>query len=374
MTKSIHHKTAAGIFLIAGALGQPGAALAQEKLVEYTKQTAGAYSDVQALNSLMVLDFSGEDSRPTDGKSAEGKAFAGALAGELKNLQINNKLAFPQVRNEAAGAQLSKVRSAEAGAALVSQLGSKFGVDGVVWGEVNKAEVTSNVHQGERVKTTLETTKETFSTLTTIFGSKSSEKTEKPVMVDCTKYVGDYVVTPAIFKTNGGKILYTKQIVKNSSVEICGGVVKNSGGFLGLSSGSSSQPLSPAGIIANLRQQAVAEMIAQLKPQPGGKAKVAFKTKFPDITDAALRTKLGGAIDWLNGNDPETACNIFIGADSGTNTKQYSLLFNIAACFELRNNDRAAKDAYLAARQILLDTGGKADPSLIAAIKRLTAS
>jgi len=351
-----HSKSAAltrrlpALLLITGALCQPMAASAQEMSVRYNKYTGGQFGDVFNLETLAVVDFLGSD----------GHDFAEALGGELKNLQINNKPAF-SIRNERTGPALSKARTPEAGKPYAIQIGQKFGMKGVVWGEVNNATITTDRHKGEKVKSAAEIASDTYKRMT-------GQTVPPPAMVDCVNHSGSYTVTPYIFKTDGGSIVYTKQFSKNSSVEICAGVVKGSP-FLGLPQGGNTQAITPAGLIALLRKQVIADIIREMRPPAPTQVTVRFKTKFPDVADAALRAKLEQSVTWLS-EDIEVACRNFMSAGAGEKTEQYSLLFNIAACLEVRQNEKAARGAYLAAREKLITEQKRPDSSLTAALRR----
>jgi len=342
------------LLLITGALCQPMAASAQEKQVEYTKQGSGPLGEIFNLTSLAIVDFAGPD----------GKPFAQALGGELRGLQINGQPAFT-IRNELSGPLLSKARTPEAGRPFVIQMGQKLGVKGVVWGEINEASVTTEHHQGQKVKTPAEAAQEAMLLL-------QGKPLPPPVMVDCVAHRGAYTATISFFQTEGGKILHTKQINKNGNVEICGGIIKG-GSILGLPKGGSGQAMTPDGIIGNLRKDVIADLIGQMKPPVGTKVKASFKTKFPDVADEALRKKLERAASYISNTDAELSCDTFIKEGHGPATEQYSLMFNIAACMEVRHNEKAAKEYYLVARKIRFESGQGRDSSLDAALHRVGA-
>ena len=328
-----------GIFLLfAGIFSHAANAMAQEVTYTYNQVTPGPYTLITSLTSLGIVPFRGVD----------GEAFAEALAGKLLEIRLGDKPAF-NVRNGDSGAAPGKVGNPAVDATFIRAAGAKLGVKGVVWGNVTSASVSSKNYTGSEQDCP---------------GFLDLSKCHS-VPVDCTSYQGNYTVTPSVFRVEDGKILYTKQIQKTSSTDVCGGKVK--GSLLDIFN-KKKIVVTPDAIMTAMRQEAVNAMADDIKPPASHSVTIPFKSNFPEF-DAATQIQLKAALPWLKGQRDDRACDIFTRLGSGSDTKQYSLLFNIAACMEVQNNPKAALELYQAADHILQAP----DKSLNAALKRLGA-
>ncbi len=220
---------------------------------------------------------------------------------------------------------------------------------GILWGNIVAAGVTTEKYVG---------------TTTSCSGKVCSQ-----VPVDCVKYQGSYTVTPTIYGAETGKILYQKMLKKDSVTNVCGGTVtSNSFGemFGSLFGKKKQEALTPDSIMTAIRMQAAQEVITELTPKVR-KAKVGFKTKFPEY-DKDNQDKLALAIAQLKSGRPDKACGMFEAMGEGAATKQLSLRYNLAACEEVNANYKVARQIYEAYDR----DHPQVDPTLNAALKRLS--
>ena len=307
--------------LILAVLGATPA-LAQQYVYTFDQRVPGNYDDVFKLPSIGVISLRG----------ADGSNFSAAMAGELQAIRIGNVPAF-SVRTEDSGAAPGKSRETSADTVFARAAANRLGVKGLLWGTVTAAGVATNRYTGEN---------------TDCDGSKCRQ-----VPVDCVKYEGSYTVTPVIYSAETGRILYQRQIKRDSVTDVCAGTVRQSsiGGILSslnfFGKKKEEQALTPDSIMTAMRLEAVKAIITDLTPQVR-KAKVGFKTKFPEF-DKDVQARLALAIAQLKSGRPDKACGMFGElAGEGAATPQLSLRFNLAACEEVNGNFTVARQIYQA--------------------------
>lgn len=295
-------------------------ASAQQFLYTFDQRLPSNYEEVFNLPSIGVIPLRG----------ADGQNFSAAMAGELQAVRIGSRPAF-SIRTEDSGAAPGKGRKSPPDAVYVRAAADRLGVKGVLWGTVTAAGVTTDPYVGS----------------TTVCNNGVCNQ----VAVKCLKYQGSYTVTPVIYAADTGKILYQRQIKRDSVTDVCGGNVQSSslsGLFEGLfGKKKEQQALTPDSILTAIRLDAAKTIIADLTPKTR-KAKVGFKTKFPEF-DKPAQAKLALAIGQLKSGRPDKACGMFGElAGEGAATKQLSLRFNLAACEEVNGNYNVAKQIYQA--------------------------
>lgn len=299
---------------------QPVAASAQQYVFNYDQRLPSNYDEVFNLPSIGVIPLRG----------ADGQNFSAAIAGELQAVRIGSRAAF-SIRTEDSGAAPGKSRKSPPDTVYVRAAADRLGVKGILWGTITAAGVTADKYVGS----------------TTV----CENNTCKQVPINCIKYQGSYTVTPVIYAAETGKILYQRQIKRDSVTDVCGGNVQNSslgdifGGLFGKK--KEQQALTPDSIMTAIRLDAAKTVVADLTPKTQ-KAKVGFKTKFPEF-DKETQAKLGLAIAQLKSGRSDKACGMFgeLGGE-GPATKQLSLRYNLAACEEVNGNYTVAKQIYQA--------------------------
>ncbi|WP_421849643.1 hypothetical protein [Novosphingobium sp.] len=298
----------------------PASAMAQQFVYSYDQRLPSNYDDVFNLPSIGVIPLRGVD----------GQNFSAAMAGELQAIRIGNRPAF-SIRTEDSGAAPGKTRKSPPDTVYARTAADRLGVKGLLWGTITSAAVTTDKYIGA--------------------ATSCQNKVCTEVPIDCFKYQGSYTVTPVIYAADTGKILYQRQIKRDSVTDVCGGMVRSSslgdifGGLFGKK--KEQQALTPDSIMTAIRLDAVRSVIADLTPKTR-KAKVGFKTKFPEF-DKDGQTRLALAIDQLKSGRPDKACGMFeqMGGE-GAATKQLSLRYNLAACEEVNGNFNVAKQIYQA--------------------------
>ena len=379
MNRTLSLFASAGLAL---ALMIPAPALADGYVYVFDQRLPGAYDDVFNLPSLGVIPLRGND----------GQGFSATIAGELQQVRIGARAAFA-IRTEETGAVAGKSRKAPPDSVFVRAAADRLGVKGIMWGSITASTVQSS----------------NYSKMTQICNGSVCGN----VPVQCQKYQGTFVVTPAIYSGDNSRILYQRTIKKDTMIDICAGQVQsdssgdlggtigkvgnlaNSGSnlssaaggvggavnsvgsalsgigaiksLLGKSGKSKNEPVAvtPESIMAALRMDAAQEIIADLTPK-AHKAKVGFKTRFPEF-DKDTQAKLALAIDQLKSGRPDKACGIFQSYGEGAATKQLSLRYNLAACEEVNANYRVAKQLYDAYDKDMTAV----DPMLNDALKRM---
>lgn len=290
--------------------------VAQQYVYSFDQRLPSNYDDVFNLPSIGVISLRG----------ADGQNFAAAVAGELQAVRIGNRPAF-SIRTEDSGAAPGKSRKSPPDTVYARAAADRLGVKGVLWGTITAAGVTTDKYVGAT---------------TSCVNKVCSE-----VPIDCFKYQGSYTVTPVIYAADSGKILYQRMIKRDSVTDVCGGMVqKTSLGdiFTGLFGKKKQEALTPDSIMTAIRLDAAQAIIADLTPKTR-KAKVGFKTKFPEF-DKDTQTKLGLAIDQIKSGRPDKGCGMFEALGEGPATKQLSLRYNLAACEEVNGNYKVAKQIY----------------------------
>ncbi|WP_353229521.1 hypothetical protein [Novosphingobium sp.] len=342
--------------LFGGGMFAPGAR-AQQFTYTFDQVIPGSYDEVFNLPSIGVIPLRGSD----------GQNFAATVAGELQALRIGTRPAF-SIRTQDSGAAPGKSRKSPPDSIYARAAADKLGVKGVFWGEVTAATVSSN-------------------NFNAISEACSRNNVCSKVTTPCVKYQGTYVVTPSIYAALNSKLLYQKTIKKDVVIDVCAGVVQqassedspnmlgkvgniaNSTGFLG-SFGSTlggvgnalggiggltgllgkrgkkdeQVAVTPESIMTAIRVEAAQAVVSDLTPKTR-KAKVGFKTKFPEF-DKDTQAKLTNAVDQLKSGRPDKACGIFQTMGEGATTKQLSLRYNLAACEEVNGNPKVARQIY----------------------------
>lgn len=348
----------------------------------FDQRLPGAYDDVFNLPSLGVVPLRGND----------GQGFSATIAGELQQVRVGARPAF-SIRTEETGAAAGKSRKAPPDSVFVRAAADRLGVKGILWGTISAS--------------TLQTSN--FSKLTQVCNGNTCNN----VPVQCQKYQGTFVVTPAIYSGDNSRILYQRTIKKDAVIDVCAGQVQaDSGGdnggtigkvgtiantgskasstaggvsgavntvgnalsgisairsLFGKSGKSRNEPVAvtPESIMTALRLDAAQEIIADMTPKTR-KAKVGFKAKFPEF-DKETQAKLSLAMDQLKSGRPDKACGIFQSFGEGAATKQLSLRYNLAACEEVNANYKVAKQIYDAYDRDM----SAVDPMLNDALKRM---
>jgi len=301
----------------------PGQTAVKQYLYTFDQRLPSNYDDVFNLPSIGVIPLRG----------ADGQNFSAAMAGELQAIRIGARPAF-SIRTEDSGAAPGKSRKSPPDAVYARAAADRLGVKGLFWGTITAAGVTTDKYIGAV--------------------TSCQNKVCSQVPVDCVKYQGSYTVTPVIYAADTGKILYQRQIKRDSVTDVCGGTVQSStlGDVLGTLTSifgkkKEQQALTPDAIMTAIRLDAVKAIITDLTPKTR-KAKVGFKTKFPEF-DKDTQTKLALAIAQLKSGRSDKACGMFgeLGGE-GAATKQLSLRYNLAACEEVNGNYSVAKQIYQA--------------------------
>jgi hypothetical protein len=306
----------AGVIVATALLSPP--AVAQQYVYSFDQRLPSNYDDVFNLPSIGVISLRGPD----------GQNFAAAIAGELQAVRIGTRPAF-SIRTEDSGAAPGKTRKSPPDTVYARAAADRLGVKGVLWGTITAAGVSTDKYVGA----------------STICVNKVCSQ----VPVDCFKYQGSYTVTPVIYAAESGKILYQRMIKRDSVTDVCGGVVqKTSLGdiFTGLFGKKKQQEaLTPDSIMTAIRLDAAQALISDLTPKTR-KAKVGFKTKFPEF-DKETQVKLALAVEQLKSGRPDKACGMFEAAGGeGAATRQLSLRYNLAACEEVNGNYKVARQIY----------------------------
>lgn len=299
---------------------QAAPASAQQYVYNYDQRLPSNYDEVFNLPSIGVIPLRG----------ADGQNFSAAIAGELQAIRIGTRPAF-SIRTEDSGAAPGKSRKSPPDTVYVRAAGDRLGVRGILWGTITAAGVTADKYIGST--------------------TACENNTCRQVPIACIKYQGSYTVTPVIYAAETGKILYQRQIKRDSVTDVCGGTVQNSSlgdifsGLFGKK--KQEQALTPDSIMTAIRLDAARTVVADLTPKTQ-KAKVGFKTKFPEF-DKETQAKLGLAIAQLKSGRADKACGMFgeLGGE-GAATKQLSLRYNLAACEEVNGNYSVAKQIYQA--------------------------
>jgi hypothetical protein len=312
---SLARAVSAFLLLTAAILAQPAAA--QSFVYSFDQRLPSNYDDVFNLPSIGVISLRG----------ADGQNFAAAIAGELQAVRIGTRPAF-SIRTEDSGAAPGKSRKSPPDTVYVRAAADRLGVKGVLWGTITAAGVTTDKYVGST--------------------TSCANKVCTQVPIDCVKYQGSYTVTPVIYGAENGKILYQRMIKRDSVTDVCGGVVqKTSLGdiFTGLFGKKKQEALTPDSIMTAIRLDAAQALIADLTPK-SRKAKVGFKTKFPEF-DKETQARLALAIDQIKSGRPDKGCGMFEAAGGeGAATKQLSLRYNLAACEEVNGNYKVARQIY----------------------------
>ncbi len=325
--------------VLAVMVSLPAQVRAQQVQYVFDQRMPGAYEDVMKLTSMGVIPFRGPD----------GGNFSAAIAGELQALRIGTNPVF-NIRTEESGAAPGKSR-ALADANYVRSAGGRLGVKGIVWGTIVSATVGSQKYVGA--------------------AQSCSNNTCQTVPVDCVKYEGSYTVTPTIYSVETGKIVYTRQLKKDSVTDVCGGQVQKTSlgdifsGWIGKK--KEQQALTTDSILTAMRLDAAKAIVAEISPH-SMKVKVGFKAKFPEF-DKPTQATLSDAVAQLKSGRADKACGIFESLGNGVNTPQLNLLFNLGACYEVNGNTKVALQLY----QTYDSKMTKVDPMINDALKRLGA-
>lgn len=313
-------------------------ASAQQVTYAFDQRLPGSYDDVVKLPSIGVIPLRGPD----------GVNFASAIAGELQAMRIGDQPVF-SIRTEDSGAAPGKGRASD-DAVFVRAAGAKLGVKGILWGTIISASVTSNNFTGSTVS--------------------CSGNSCHDVPIACIKYQGSYTVTPTIYSVDNSRILYTRQLKKDSVTDVCGGDVRTSsitGMFSNLFGKKKQEAVTNDSILTAMRLDAAKAVVADIMPQVR-KMKIGFKAKFPEF-DQPTQAKLNDAVAQLKSGRADKACGVFEATGDGPNTKQLSLLFNLAACHEVNADNKTALELYQAYDSRIT----KVDPMINEALKRMGA-
>ncbi|WP_066651040.1 MULTISPECIES: hypothetical protein [Sphingomonas] len=298
--------------LLAASLMIGVAPAAAQMQYTFDQRVSGAYDAVQSLPSIGVLPFRGQD----------GNNLAAAFASELQALRVGDRSLFA-VRTEDSGAAPGRGKAA-ADVTFVRAAGARLGVKGVLWGDVVSATVASSNYTGSKTV------------------CKGLMTDCRDVSIACTKFQGSYTVNAAIYDVDTGRILYTKQLKKDSITDVCGGEVQSS--KIVLFGKAKQVATTPDSILTALRLEIAKAVVADFQPMVR-KASVAFKNKFPEF-DKETQAVLMNALAQLKSGRADKACGAFEARGNGVNTTQLSLLFNLAACAEVNGNIRLALELY----------------------------
>lgn len=308
------------------------------KTAQYSGRFAAKYAEVAQAGSVGVLRFKGRD----------GEVFAASLTASLQSAEIDGQQLLAVKPIEGMNFKSAQDMSTAEIAAAV-QLGRKLGVKVVMTGLISTAAVTSS---------------DFTRTESVCLKSKGLFKCEQaaPRTVQCTKYSGQYTVTPKAVRVADSALIYSETLSAQDSFTTCGGQVQAEtvqemfsglGALVGRGPSTPVRAASPEELLDRMRAKVVEQIRQHIVPY-NKTVTVTFRDETNQLSKPA-QANLKNALDFAQAGRLDRACSILETMMDDSTRENVTLLYNLGVCQEvlLPEDPSAALEYYAKADQLL---------------------